>query len=75
MIAATIDGLPALAGVEPLIREELGPLYSAANEATCQAGYLVTGRMEALGWMHSGREVNMPNGSVAKTAILFRKKQ
>lgn len=75
MIRATEAGLPALAGLEPMIRTRLGPLYAAANEATIQAGYLVTGRMEALGYVKSDLSAAMPAGSVAKTAIFFRKKQ
>jgi hypothetical protein len=70
MLDAVGRGLPALAGVDPLLQKELGPNYSKYNDATIQAGYLVNGFMEGLGYKKS-HSAPMPVGCVAKTGLTF----
>ena len=67
VIEATDKGLPALAGVEPLIVEGLGKRYHSHDQGTANAGYLVALLMRHLGYVEAGHG-NMPNGSIAKTA-------
>jgi hypothetical protein len=74
-IGATKRGLPALAGVEPLIVAKLGSSYTQRYEATVQAGYAVAKMMERLGHKRSGKKGPMPSGSVATTAELFLRKE
>ena len=69
---ATDRGLPALAGVDPLLVARLGPDYRPENEATAQAGFLVTNLMRQLGYKTSHRGL-LPSGCVAKTGWIFRR--
>jgi hypothetical protein len=73
MLEATEQWLPALAGVDPLLKTELGDRYSKHNEATTQAGYLVTGFMEGLGY-EKVCQTPMPQGCVAKTGWTFKRR-
>jgi len=69
-LSATADGLPALAGVEPLIAAKLGAHYGAHDGLTVPAGYQVDTLMRQLGYKETGKGV-MPEGSVAKTAAVW----
>jgi hypothetical protein len=70
-IMATEIGSPALAGVELLIVEDLGDRYHPHNDGTKSAGGIVGELMRHLGYEHAGHG-DMPPGSVAKTAALWR---
>jgi hypothetical protein len=70
--AATDAGRPALSGVEDLLRRELGEGYFG-GEPTSWAGTLVAEVMESLGYVQIGKRA-MPDGSVAKTAAVFKKR-
>lgn len=67
---ATTKGLPALAGVDPLLATALGDDYGKHNEATIQAGYLVTNMMEQSGYKQAGSGP-LPPVCVAKTGLIF----
>lgn len=69
-IRATKEGLPALAGIEPLIVADLGNRYHPHDLGTASAGSIVGELMRHLGYV-KGKEANMPKGSVAKTAALW----
>jgi len=69
MMEATHRGSPALAGVDPLLRAELGSQYSRHNEATIQAGYLVKGFMVGQGYEEMGP------ACIAKTGLVFRQRK
>jgi hypothetical protein len=71
--AAADNGLPALAGVDPIIRDALGAQYGP-YETTHWAGWYVAQEMRALGYDHSGQR-SLPPGSVAKTGAYFTAKQ
>jgi hypothetical protein len=60
-VEATKNGLPALAGVEPLIVAELGDQYSPHNQGTLNAGYVQAELMRHLGYVENGRG-EMPEG-------------
>jgi hypothetical protein len=70
-LKATEAGLPALAGVEPFIRAELGDRYRPQNGGTINAGYLTAGLMRHLGFIDDGPG-QMPDGTVAKTAMKWK---
>jgi hypothetical protein len=73
-ITATNEGFPALKGIDPLLSAALGPDYRKENDATLQAGYLVTNMMRIEGFEKSGQRP-LPNGSVAKTGAVFTRKK
>jgi hypothetical protein len=70
-IEATEKGLPALAGVERLIVEELGERYHPHDGGTMNAGYIVGEVMRHVGY-EQDREGKMPKDSVAKTAMKWK---
>lgn len=67
-IAATEKGLPALCGVEPFLKEELGNRYSPHDMGTVSAGAIMGELMRHLGYTAAG-EGKCPEGGVAKTAM------
>ncbi|ESX15952.1 hypothetical protein [Mesorhizobium sp. LSJC264A00] len=71
LVEATEAGMPALAGVEPLIVADLGVLYHPHDLGTVDAGSIVGQVMRHLGYELVDRK-DMPPGSVAKTAATWR---
>lgn len=69
-INATKTGLPALAGVEPIIVAKLAGQYHPHDMGTVSAGSIVGELMQHLGYKKVGSKP-MPEGSVAKTAALW----
>ena len=67
---ATEQGLPALAGIDPLIRAAFGAEYENTFEATIQAGYLVALMMRKQGYRNSGRQGRL-QGCVAMTGEIY----
>jgi len=72
-ISATEKGLPALAGIEPVIVLELGDQYRSTYMATVEAGGFVGRLMRDLNYERIGQKA-MPENSVAKTASVWRKR-
>lgn len=70
--AASDAGLPALAGVDPLLRDALGSAYGSFD-TTSWAGGFVAEEMESQGYRQTGKRA-MPPGSVAKTAAFFERR-
>jgi hypothetical protein len=68
---ATEKGLPALAGVDPLIIAELGDQYGPHDGGTLNAGYIQAGLMRHLGYVENGQG-KMPENCVAKTAMKWK---
>jgi hypothetical protein len=67
------SGLPALAGIEPLIVAAVGSRYHPHDGGTLNAGYLVAEWMRHLGFVEDGQG-KMPEGSVAKTAMKWKRR-
>jgi hypothetical protein len=63
-------GLPALAGVDAMIGERLGPRYGLFD-TTNWAGTFVADEMRKLGYVHDGQK-SLPPGSTAKSGAFFR---
>lgn len=72
-VAASEQGLPALAGMEHRIVASLGNKYGT-NYTTNHAGRCIANAMIARGWKQSVQR-SMPNGSVAKSATIFVRKE
>jgi hypothetical protein len=72
-VEANDKGLPALAGVEPLIIAKMGERYGSFSQMTVTAGSLVAEVMYGLGYK-KGPSRPMPEGSVAKTAVIWLRK-
>ena len=70
--AATDAGLPAMAGVDPLLRKYVGNDYGSFD-TTSWAGTFVAAEMETMGYRQT-RKKPMPPGSVAKTAAFFERR-
>jgi hypothetical protein len=71
-IESTLDGLPAMAGVDGLLHEELGEDYrkNAAAAPTAQA--LVAELMTRLGYVAAG-EKDLPARCVARKGTFWRR--
>lgn len=70
MVTATKLGLPALAGVEQMIVDDLGDRYTPLDLGTATAGSIVAEVMKFLGYKEI-KKGGMPEGSVAKTAAVW----
>src|SRR5271155_1102620 len=53
-VEATLDGLPAMAGIDVLMHEELGEAYRRNEAAVPTAQRLTAALMEALGYVEAG---------------------
>lgn len=71
-VAAAANGLPAMAGVDPLLRLALGPDYGKHNLTTAIAGDRVAYLMRDLGYREAGQRA-LPKGCTARTGMLFIK--
>ena len=69
-LEATALGLPALAGVEPMIVAKMQTRYGSFSQMTVTAGSIVGELMLSKGY-RIGAQKKMPGGSVAKTAAFW----
>lgn len=70
---ATKSGLPAIAGVDPMLNEALGVDYRSGNMATVTAGSLVGEFMRSQEYSHGGQRA-LPVGCVAKSGAFWVKR-
>lgn len=63
-------GLPAMAGVDPLLQVALGGDYGSHNMGTATAGALVGELMQSLGYK-KGIQKPLPDHCVAKSATMW----
>lgn len=71
-VQAAEQGLPPLAGMEHRLVAALGAKYGT-HYTTNHAGRCIADEMLALGWIRMTQKP-MPDGSIAKSATTFRKK-
>lgn len=69
-LAAVKAGLPAMAGIDPLLQIALGVDYGPHNMATVTAGSLVGDLMTEMGYK-KGKQAKLPAHCVAKTAATW----
>ncbi len=67
-VRATNDGQPALAGVDELLRRELGAEYARANDGAWWAGFTVAEVMREMGTRKPGRASVRPVAWPAKAS-------
>ena len=72
-IRATNDGQPALAGVDELLRRELGSEYELAANGTWWAGFTVAQMMREMGYVEAGTG-KCPPGCVASQGVVWKPK-
>ncbi len=66
-ITATKAGLPAMAGIDPMLQVALGPDYGPHKMGTATAGGLVAELMHSLGYKNAGQRI-LPAHCAAGTA-------
>ena len=64
------EGLPAMAGIDPLLQIALGSDYGPHNRGTIKAGEIMGALMRSLGF-RKGPEKELPPHCVAKTAATW----
>ena len=69
-LRAVEQGLPAMAGVDPILQQVLGERYGREYQGTMNAGYIVGELMRHLGF-EKGKEASLPPGCIAKTAATW----
>jgi hypothetical protein len=69
-IEATLDGLPAMAGIDLLLHDELGVAYRLNEAAVATAERLVELLMTNLGWTPAGRK-DLPRRCVARSGVYW----
>ena len=72
-VRATNDGQPALAGVDPLLRQELGSEYIRANDSIWWAGFVVGQIMRDMGYVEAGTG-KCPPDCFAHQGVIWRPK-
>jgi hypothetical protein len=71
-IEATLDGLPAMAGVDTLLHDELGEEYRLNAAAVPTAETLLHELMTGLGYVEAGRK-DLPKRCVARTGTYWKR--
>jgi hypothetical protein len=70
-IEAVRLGMPAMAGIDPMLQVALGSDYGPHNMGTATAGGLVGELMQTLGYKKTGEKA-LPPHCVAKTAATWK---
>jgi hypothetical protein len=71
-IEATLDGLPALAGIDALMHETLGEAYRLNPAAAPTAEALTAELMTSLGYVEAGRK-DLPARHVARSGVFWKR--
>jgi len=71
-VEATLDGLPAMAGIDVLMHEELGEAYRRNEAAVPTAQNLTAELMTGLGYTASGHK-DLPARCVARSGVYWKR--
>ena len=71
-IEATLDGLPAMAGIDTLLHDQLGEDYRRNPAAVPTAQVLVAELMSGLGYVEAGRK-DLPKRCVARSGLYWKR--
>lgn len=71
-LESTLDGLPALAGIDILLHETLGEAYRQNPAAIPTAEALTAELMARLGYVAAGRK-DLPARCVARTGVFWKR--
>jgi hypothetical protein len=72
VIEATLDGLPAMAGIDPLLHDQLGEDYRLNPAAAPSAQAMVARLMTGLGYVEAGRK-ELPKRCVARSGVFWKR--
>ena len=71
-VEATLDGLPAMAGVDTLLHDALGEEYRLNAAAVPSAQLMVAELMTGLGYVEAGRK-DLPKRCVARSGVFWKR--
>ena len=71
-IEATLDGLPAMAGIDALLHDRVGEDYRLNPAAVPTAQRLVGELMSSLGYAEAGRK-DLPARHIARTGVFWKR--
>jgi hypothetical protein len=71
-VEATLDGLPAMAGVDALMHQRLGEEYRRNEAAAPTAQRLVADLMTSLGYVEAGTK-SLPARHVARAGVFWKR--
>jgi hypothetical protein len=71
-VEATLDGLPAMAGIDLLLHDELGEPYRQTPAAAPTAQRLTAELMTSLGYIEAGHKA-LPARCVARTGVFWKR--
>jgi hypothetical protein len=71
-VEATLDGLPAMAGIDVLMHEELGEAYRRNEAAAPTAQQLTADLMTGLGYVAAGTK-DLPARCVARSGVYWKR--
>ena len=71
-VEATLDGLPAMAGIDALLHDELGEDYRLNPAAVPTAQLMVAELMTGLGYVEAGRK-DLPKRCVARSGAYWKR--
>ena len=71
-LEATLDGLPAMAGLDTLLHDELGEEYRLNAAAVPTADRLTSELMTGLGYVEAGRK-DLPKRCVARSGAFWKR--
>ena len=71
-VEATLDGLPAMAGIDVLLHEELGEAYRRNEAAVPTAQRLTAELMGGLGYVEAGVK-DLPARCVARSGVYWKR--
>jgi hypothetical protein len=72
VIEATLDGLPAMAGVDTLLHDRLGEDYRLNPAAVPSAQAMVAELMTGMGYVAAGRK-DLPKRCVARSGVFWKR--
>ena len=72
-IEATLDGLPAIAGIDPLLHEALGRDYRLNDRAIATAARLTAEVMDQLGYAPAG-DKPLPSRYIVRSGVFWKRK-
>ena len=71
-IEATLDGLPAMAGLDVLLHDQLGEDYRLNPAAVPSAQAMAAALMTGLGFVEAGRK-ELPKRCVARSGVFWKR--
>ncbi|MGH6958320.1 MAG: hypothetical protein ACREEW_16770 [Caulobacteraceae bacterium] len=71
-VEATLDGLPAMAGIDVLMHEEIGEAYRRNEAAVPTAHKLAAELMRGLGYVEAGAK-DLPARCIARTGVFWKR--